>query len=448
MIGAGVFLLAQLSLAALGAGAAFHPAVRSMHWPARAAAAFGAGAVALTLEATLFSIAGVPWSILGLAVPLLLLSFICALLWRRLPGPSAPPIRLPLGTAAWSAAVCGVSLLYLLLSLTSSAATSMDFLFFWGIKAVLFADARGIAADFLRNQFAIHAPREYPPLVPVTQAWGCLAAGKMPWRIVPVFSGLWAAAAVPLLFERFRRRAGDERAAAFVALWTAALSVSLVRSFSGGNAEAPLLYFESVALAWLLTEEKGVESRFVPILALCGAALTKVEGLGAVLLVAAGSLVSDRGVSPSRRLRRAVTLAAWPVAAVGVWFLYQASQSLPVGYAPHGRLWVLFPRNLGEILEGMLRNFDSGSLWLPGLFALTVLLASRAPAWKTAAPALALAAGILGFLVFDYLHDPKDPAQRIDWTTPRVIQPALSAMILAAGAAALEKKRETEASVP
>jgi hypothetical protein len=48
---------------------------------------------------------------------------------------------------------------------------------------------------------------------------------------------------------------------------------------------------------------------------------------------------------------------------------------------------------------------------------------------------LSLAAGILAFLVFDYLHDDRSPSERIRWTTPRVSQPALSAVILAAGVA-------------
>ena len=49
------FLAAQLALAILGAGAAFHPSVRSMSLASRIAVSVCAGAVALTLEAILFS---------------------------------------------------------------------------------------------------------------------------------------------------------------------------------------------------------------------------------------------------------------------------------------------------------------------------------------------------------------------------------------------------------
>ena len=78
------FLAAQLALAILGAGAGFHPSVRSMSLASRIAVSLGAGAVALTLEAILFSLAGIPWTVPGLSVPLLSLSALCAMRWRRL----------------------------------------------------------------------------------------------------------------------------------------------------------------------------------------------------------------------------------------------------------------------------------------------------------------------------------------------------------------------------
>jgi hypothetical protein len=102
MLAAARFLLGELSLAALGAGAAFHPSVRSMSFAARAAAAMGAGAVALTLEATLYSIAGIPWTVPGLGIPLLLLSLLCALWWRGRPTP--PRVAQPALSAALLAA--------------------------------------------------------------------------------------------------------------------------------------------------------------------------------------------------------------------------------------------------------------------------------------------------------------------------------------------------------
>jgi hypothetical protein len=45
--------------------------------------------------------------------------------------------------------------------------------------------------------------------------------------------------------------------------------------------------------------------------------------------------------------------------------------------------------------------------------------------------------GSFVFLVAVYLHEPRDPAERISWEIPRVTQPALSLLILSAGIAGI-----------
>lgn len=82
------FLLSQFLLAALGFGAAFHPATRSMSLPARFGISFMTGALLLAVEATLFSTIGILWSVGSLAIPLILLNGGAAWLWsRRVPVP-------------------------------------------------------------------------------------------------------------------------------------------------------------------------------------------------------------------------------------------------------------------------------------------------------------------------------------------------------------------------
>ena len=442
------FLLAQVALALLGGGVAFHPSARSLSLPSRIALSFAAGAVGLTLEATISSLIGVPWTLTGLAAPLLLVSAVCAARWRKPPG-GRRPLEMRRSVAVVCCLVCGASLLYLVLCFLSSAAASTDYLLFWGVKAVRFANNRGISAEFLRDPFSVHAVPDYPPLWPIVQAWGCLAAGRMPWRAVPGLSAMWIVAAVPIVFERCRRKLGDDGAAALTAFWTAAIALALVFSLSAGNAEAPLLFFESVAVVWLLTEEGEDESRLVPTLALCGAALTKVEGLGAVVLIAAGLFLRGDRLSRGKALMKSLALMAWPVAAVSVWFVYQRSRSMPAGYRPHGDLLGLSTDHLAEVLKAMLSALNAGTLWLPWLIAL-FFLARSASAWKAAAPALTLAVGLMLFLVFDYLHDKGDPAERIGWTAPRVTQPALSAAILGAGILSLGSgwRRRADGSSP
>ena len=446
MIAGVLFLGGQLVLALLGGGVAWHPTVRTLSLPARAAVALCAGSVGLTLEAMLFSLAGIPWTIPALGLPLAVLSAAAAARWRKLPAFALPRSSIGGWASLASLLLVGFALFYLAVCFGSTAASSPDFLYFWGVKAVRFASNRGIDAAFLGHPFTIHAVRDYPPLVPVVDAWGILAAGRMPWRLAPFFSALWFFAAVPILFERCRRRLGDSGSAAVVAFWAVALSISLVASFSAAGAEPPLLFFESVAVAWLLTEDPG-ESRFVPIVALCGAALTKVEGLVAAVLIVLGVAVRDSVRGSKRAAWRSLAMLFAPAVSVSLWFVYQKSWALPVGYRGHGEVFVLYGDQLGTILKSLLRRLDAGSYWiawaLPAFFLLR-----RAAAWRAAAPALLLTAGLAAFLVFDYLHDSDDPSERIEWTAPRVMQPPLSATILAAGVLTLTEPRPRERGGP
>ena len=428
-----LFLAAHLALPIFGAPAAFHPSVRRLSLPARTAAAFGAGAVLLTLLMTLFSIAGIRWSVAALSLPLLVFSLGASAMWAKRSFRREDRLRPARGVAAAAALAAGLGLAHLGLALATARATSPDFLLFWGVKGARFAAAGGFDSELLRSLFSYHLVPDYPPLVPAVFSWSTLLAGEMPWRFVPLSSALWALAAVPLVVSLLRRRLPDEQALGIAAFWTVALAVSLVHSGSGGNAEAPLLFFETLAIAALLAE--GTEddsSRFLPALALAGAALTKVEGSAAVAFVVIGVVVRDLLERRKRVLARALPLALAPAAALSVWFAFQALSGLEPGYRPHGSLWVLYPEHLPAIGRAFLRHLQAGTFGLSWILPLGLLLL-RGGRLRAALPAFTLAAGLLLFFAFDYLHDASDPSIRIHWTLPRVSQPCLSAAILAAG---------------
>jgi hypothetical protein len=313
----------------------------------------------------------------------------------------------------------------------------MDYLFFWGVKAVHFADARGIDVELLRWPFFAHGVPEYPPLVPIVQAWGVLFAGEMPWRRAgPASSALWFFAALPLVLALLRRRMGDSPAAAVTGFWGAALAVSLAHSYSGGNAEAPLLFFETAAGLALITESRDdpLSFRWLAAAALAGAVLTKVEAVPATALLVLGTIARDRLESRPGVLRRAIPILVLPALALASWFGFQLFSDLPVGYRGHGKLTVLHWEHLGSVAANMLKNLAAGTAGIAWLFPFLVLLFS----WRRVRPvlpALSAAAGLLLFFAFDYLHDAGDPWERIGWTLPRVSQPALSLLILAAGVA-------------
>ena len=439
----GRYLVATLALSILGFGAAFHPSLRRAGWAARAAAAFGAGAVLLTLGGMLLTAVGILWSVPALAALPLIFSTVGAWLWRRRPDepfPAEGPRRARLALLA----IGGASLALLAWALLNGRATSADYLFFWGVKGARFADVRGIDVPLLGYIYFLHGVPDYPPLVPVVQAFGAMAAGKFPWRTVPVTSLLWVAAAAPLVRAFLRRRLEPGSAAAVTAFWLAAMSASLASSFSGGNAEAPLLFFESVALAALLTEGAS-SSRFLPALMLAGAALAKVEGSVAVILVVLGASARDALERRPDILRRTAVLLWPPAAAVGAWFAFQYHVHLRPGFRGHGGLFAFDFDHLGAILGRLPLALEAGTFGVSWALPLVLLIGAR-PAGYRLLPAFVLAAGLLAFLVFDYLHDREDPSERIGWTAPRVSQPALSSLILAAGLASLDPDRRRRRS--
>ena len=429
-------------LALAGSGAAFHPSLRDLGVAARAAAAFLAGAVGLAVEGVLFTLVGIPWSLGAFLVPSCFLSGALAYRWRR--GRSGPAPRkwaVPAAIGVASAVAAGFALAHLAASLATMRATSVDYVFFWGVKAARFAQARAIDVPLLKTPFFIHSVPSYPPLVPVVGAWRFLANGVASWKLGVIDALLWILAAVPLVLALLRRALPDATAAAATAFWTCALSISLAFSFSGGSAEAPLLVFESVAGAALLVEiPAAASSRFLPALMLAGAALTKVEGLVGGLTLAFGTLLRDRAESRPKPLGRALPLFAAPLAAVGLWFGFQALSGLPVGYAGHGAFLDLHFANLGAIARTAVIDLRAGCAGLSWLLPLAFLVfAARNRA--AAVPGLVFVLFLFLFLGFDYLHDTGDPWERVGWTLPRVSQPALSMLILTAAAARMPRGR-------
>ena len=435
----------HLLLLPLGAWLAFHPSLRRESLGVRVSAALAAGAVGLTAEAMALTALGIRWTPVLLCAPLVVLS--TGLAWRwsgpgaASDGPQAHPT--PRGAAfALASAASLLALAHLGASLVTERATSVDYVYFWGVKAARFAAARSIDPVLLGWEYFFHAVPSYPPLVPVVEALPAMLAGGMAWKTGPLAALVWFLGSLPVVWATLRRRLPGDGAAAVAGFWTSALALSLVWSFSGGNGEAPILFFLTVAGAALLCERPsapGEASRALAAVALAGAALTKVEGLVGALFLVAGVALRDRLAGRPRAFTRGVALAAAPVAGVLLWFGFQRAVGLPVGYAGHGFFFDLHFENVGKILTAALENLSAGTVGLSWIFPAAMLLLARSR--RDALPALALVAGTFAFLFFDYLHDAGDPSLRIGWTLPRVSQPALSLWILAAGMVGFEQRR-------
>jgi hypothetical protein len=413
----------------------------------RVGAAFAAGTTLLTLDGVLLSALGIPWTPVVLTLPLAVPGAFLSVKWAMTCAPPPSPWGLRRAVAVPAAALAVASVVVLLAHIGSSGGTSADMGYMWGAKAVHFARAQGLDPGYLASRWDVHAVPSYPPLVPISLAWGAMAAREMPWRAVPLLAVVWLAVAAPLLFDLLRLRLEPSGAAAVTAFWTVALAASLGASFSGGNAEAPLLFFVSVAGAALLVERLDGDPalRAIASCALAGAVLTKVEGSFAAALLLAGAMA--RHVLERRKalLHAAAVLAALPTAAALAWSAFQWQAGLPVGFRPPGWMGPLDLAALGQLVGESLRNMGAGTFGMSWLVPVLVL----AFRWRRAPsvlPALVYIVGVGVAHAFTHLRAGPDLALFVSWNLPRLSQPALSLAILAAGLVSHSPRQGVEAT--
>jgi hypothetical protein len=445
--------LAHAGLVLAGWPAWLLPLVRSWRWPARLAAAYALGGVAVAIEATMLGVAGLPWSPAAVAIPSAAFLFLVPWAWARR-GASMDGARAEARSrsvaGALSFTLAAASFGHLAVSLSTARSTSADYLLFWGVKAVVFARTRSIDPGLLTWYFFGHGQPFYPPLVPVVDALGVSAAGEMPWVLGPLVTALWFAATAILLHAILRAEVG-RIAGPVIAFWMAALGVSLAFSFSGGNAEAPLLLYGSVAAALLLTEgpEPSAGRRWLAGLFLAGAVLCKVEGSVLAALWIAGTAFRDRLAARRGLLRGLAPLASAPLAAAGLWILFLLRYAIPVVYRGRGALFDVRWADAGYAAAAIARNLTAGSLGLPWLLPLAALAicVSRVELRRQLAGVFVLL-GSFAFLIFVYMHDADRRAERAGWEIPRISQPALSLAILLAALACADAARVADKSRP
>jgi hypothetical protein len=417
-----VYVLAYGLIPFFGVAAALPIESRS----ARIGFAFLAGMLLLTIEATLFPMIGIRWSIAGLALPLLLLSG--ATWWMRRNRTKNVGRTLQSDasiTSDWRVrpafqwfafAVIVASLLHFLFSILTTQSINPDYVLFWGTKSVHFAMARTLDASYLLSRFA--PPRiDYPPLIPITQAWGLLFSHSMPWITAAAMAAVWLAAAVPVI----RWLTGSDEG---TALWTAAMAASLAFSGSGGNAEAMLVVYLSVGAAAIVAGRTSIAA-----IAFAGAMLTKEEALVTIGAVLIGVVIHDRGI------RRAAILAVSSAAGTGVWFAFQKRFGLPVGYQRVTLTHAFHWGNLPTIFHEAPKSLAAGCWGLSWLIPLAILLviAVKQPRRLTeVVPLLVPIPLLFGFFVYLYLQYDSSLAMKMWWILPRLSQPALSLLVLAA----------------
>jgi hypothetical protein len=382
---------------------------------ARIGFAFMAGALLLTIEATLFTMIGIRWSIVGLSTPLLIASGI--VLWRR---------RLSWqreATNKLALAIIVLAILHFVLSILTTQSINPDYVLFWGTKSVHFAMARALDAGYLLSRFA--PPRiDYPPLLPIVQAWGLLFSHAMPWITAAAMSAVWLVAAVPVI----NWLTGSIHATAF---WTAAMAASLAFCGSGGNAEAMLVVYISVGAAAIVAKRTSIAA-----IAFAGAMLTKEEALVTIGAILIGVVIYDRGI------RRAAILAASSAAGASVWFAFQKRFGMHVGYdrvtLTHTMHWANLPTIFREAPKSLAAGCW-GLAWLIPLAIIIYIAAKRPRRLIESIPLLVPIPLLFAFFIYLYLQYESSLAMKMWWILPRLSQPALSLMILAAAFASSDR---------
>lgn len=420
---------------AVGLPVGFHRTLRRLSLVARVSLAWTAGSLAVAVLLTLSSALGLPWSPWPVVCIACLALATTVLATRRMT--AEPTTRrqahgiVPLVVLATMLCIAVAGLV----SFATGSATSADLCYFWGVKAVHFALERGIDVDLLRQPFMIHLHPNYPPLWPVLLGWGVMIAGSLPWLAVPSLTWMCLGVAAAIIFSFLEIRLGAPAAAIVTCLWYGVLSSMATWSFSGGNADGPLVLFLSVALVVILTETASGsrQLRWVAAMALAGAVFTKSEGGIVVALIMGGAMVRDWIWRRSGVVRESILLIAPAAAALTFWAVVRVAHDLPLSDPIREKIFEISFEQIGLILSTCSRLLVGGAAavgWLVPLVSLLVV------GWKPltrALPGVVVACGIPCFAVIYYLHAVGDPLELIVWTFPRLMQPAMSAWILGLG---------------
>jgi hypothetical protein len=423
----------------VGAPLLQHRAFRPFGRTARVVLAGGMGAVLVCWTLTAFALLGWRWSPMLVLASALLAFALRGLMGGLIPKGSDPSLLVgerrdgPRDARAvvWTAhAVTALSVLAALAATVAARSTSPDLLLFWGPKAQQFAAARTIDAAYLGapNHEYLHV--YYPPLVTNVFALGAMIARRFPWGAATLTFPLLLAATAVALFGILKTLRPASAAAATTALATSALALLGIHAAVAGNAEPFLLFFETTAIALLLTAAAG--SAAVQLLAGCllaGAASAKVEGLPFVLTLTILFLLLER--RRARPLwRSAAFLLAPTLVSVATWLAFGATRKIFYGYRGYGRVSEFHWDHLFAILASI-----GGALWkagytLPYAIPLLVVLLTGRLSRRALLP-LGAAAGMSAFLLLTYLQSGSDPSLWIGWSAARVFSPVTALLALA-----------------
>ena len=424
-----IWIAPLLLLPLVGAPLLMRPAFGRLGAAARVVLAGAVGAVFVSFVMTLCSLAGVAWSIPAVAAGATVVAWGLSHTSAFAGGSTAPRDDHGGLAAVLAAVVSAAAVAAAALATRLGAATSPDLFFFWGTKAQRFAAAGRVDVAYLTAPFHWFLHPYYPPLVTDLAVFASMAASPFSWDgAMATFPLLLAALGVGLPGTLDGSRA---RVAAASALAVSAISLGGIRAAIAGNADAPLVFFETLAIAVLMRREAGEPSmQWLGGLLLAGAAASKVEGLPFALAAAALALRHD-GARPT--VRAAARLLGPTAALLGAWFAFGLSRRLFHEYSEYGPFSEVHLDHLGGILAAVPRALGETARGLPWIVPALALAAGGRIARAARLP-LGAAAALAAFLLFAYLHLASDPTLWIHWSAPRVLLPVAVMFSLALAA--------------
>lgn len=422
----GAIWLAAIALLALPGTIVWRlPFVARMGRAARWALAFATGAFVAALVMYVYAVAGVHWTRVNIALPLVVL----AVLGLRRPATADPlPQTRNRRSATGDRILLAVILIILTYAILDARATCGDLVYIWGPKAQAFTVARTIDTKFLAfpHYYLMHP--DYPPLVPMIYSWGSIAAHHFAWWGALLLSVGVVASLAGVLYGF----GASSRSVVFV---VAVLTYGFVFAYVAGGADPFLLLFEGIAVIALTFAPESRDAQWIAAASLAAAAFCKVEGLSFAIIVAFAFLLTQR------RVGRAIALLAPTLILIGSWLLFARHYKLLDQYA-RARTpmhWPLLPGVLGRVGG----RAAYGALWLPWIAALVPSV------WRPARFPLLVGAGAFAATIFFYLHT-ADPWYWIDSSADRILLTPLLCLAVAASAAgadAIHADRPTDAAI-
>lgn len=364
------------------------------------------------------SLAHVPWSRASFVIAMLVV-FVVSLPWRvedRRPRLS-PPWNGWTGGAPVLHAITAILVLGYLLLATAAPIWEFDFIGDWGLKARIFALARGIDWGFLQDHLHHDVHADYPPLLPL--AFDAFAVVRGGWNdaTIGLLSVALAVALLLVVNGMAREETESPRTAAFITL----ALVPFACSPWIGLAEGALVAFVT---AGVLLIRRGSLTPGAVMLGL--AASTKNEGLTFILAVAV-ALAADK------RPRDIVRL--WPAVAIPLpWLILRRIYGLHTDITQGDVLArvVAHLRDPGPLFIALLRYpLGKPFFWLALGIGLVVVIR---PLLKE--ERFVLVALVLQFLFYlgAYFATPHDVDWHVHWSWERLIShlsPLLTYLVLA-----------------